>query len=63
MVLVTHRPSALSHVDKVILMMGGQVGAYGPRDEVLALLNQSTPKIGNAAAASQAPDAALKGVA
>ncbi len=59
-VLVTHRPSALSHVDKVILMMGGQVGAYGPRDEVLALLNQHTQKISNAPAAPQAPGADLK---
>lgn len=41
-VLVTHRPNALANADKVILLVGGQVAAYGPRDEVLALLAQQT---------------------
>jgi ABC-type protease/lipase transport system fused ATPase/permease subunit len=47
-VLVTHRPSALAHVDKVLLLMAGQVAAYGPRDEVLALLNQGPGAKSNA---------------
>jgi ATP-binding cassette subfamily C protein EexD len=47
-VLVTHRPSALAHVDKVLLLMAGQVAAYGPRDEVIALLNQGAGGKSNA---------------
>lgn len=34
--LITHRPSILSKVDKILLMNEGAVSAYGPRDQVLA---------------------------
>jgi len=35
-VMVTHRPSILAHVDKVLVMTFGQALAFGPRDEVIA---------------------------
>ena len=33
--LVTHRPAALSGLDQLLVMSGGQVQAFGPKDEVL----------------------------
>ena len=35
-VVIAHRPSAIRAVDKVLVMQGGEVVAFGPRDEVLA---------------------------
>ena len=35
-VVVAHRPSALSGVDNVLAMQGGRTQAFGPKDEVLA---------------------------
>nr|CRH08130.1 Putative peptide-transporting ATPase [Candidatus Magnetococcus massalia] len=40
LLLVTHRASLLSLVDRVVLVEEGQVLADGPRDEVLALLKE-----------------------
>lgn len=37
-ILVAHRPSALATVDQVLVMNGGRVQAFGPRDEILAQL-------------------------
>ncbi|TNE65700.1 MAG: type I secretion system permease/ATPase [Alphaproteobacteria bacterium] len=34
-IVVTHRPSALRFVDKVMFMKGGQIEDFGPRDEVM----------------------------
>ena len=34
-IVITHRPSALRHVNKVMFMRGGQIQDFGPRDEVL----------------------------
>lgn len=34
-ILVAHRPSALAHVDKLALIVDGDLRAFGPRDEVL----------------------------
>jgi ATP-binding cassette subfamily C protein EexD len=42
-VVVTHRNNILSLVDKILLLVDGQVGAYGPRDEVIAALGQQRP--------------------
>lgn len=44
-IIVTHRPSILQHVDLLAFMRGGQLVAFGPRDEVLKSLNpqQATP--------------------
>lgn len=35
-VVVAHRPSALSNVDQLMVMAGGTVQAFGPKDTVLA---------------------------
>jgi len=35
-VLVAHRPAALAHVDKVLVLARGRVAAFGDRDTVLA---------------------------
>lgn len=42
-VVVTHRNNILGLADKILLLVEGQVGAYGPRDEVLAALAQQRP--------------------
>jgi ATP-binding cassette, subfamily C, type I secretion system permease/ATPase len=46
-VVVTHRPSILQAVDRILLVVDGTAKAYGPRDEVMAALQKQ--------AASQAP--------
>jgi ATP-binding cassette subfamily C protein EexD len=54
--IITHRPSILAAVDKLMLLSEGQIQLYGPRDEVLATLKaknrpaqaaavENTPKI------------------
>ncbi len=35
-IVVAHRPSALANLDQVLVMAGGAVQAFGPKDEVLA---------------------------
>ena len=34
-VVVAHRPSALASLDQVLVMAGGRVQAFGPKNEVL----------------------------
>lgn len=34
-VIVAHRPSALTHVDKLLMLVDGEPRAFGPRDDVL----------------------------
>ena len=36
LVLVTHRPSLLDHIEKVLVMREGAQEAFGPREEILA---------------------------
>ena len=52
-ILVTHRPNILGIVDKVLLLVDGQAAMYGPRDQVLAALQQKA-----APPAGPAPQAA-----
>jgi len=35
-VLVAHRPNAIAHCNKLLVIDGGELKAFGPRDEVLA---------------------------
>lgn len=42
-IVVTHRNNILSLADKILLLVEGQVGAYGPRDEVLSALARQRP--------------------
>ncbi|MDH4562282.1 type I secretion system permease/ATPase [Pseudomonas sp. BN411] len=48
LVLISHRPSVLSTVDKVLLMRDGGVQLFGPREEVFAALRQASvmPSVG-----------------
>ena len=42
-VLITHRPNILQVADGILAIHNGMVHAYGPRDEVLAALNNPAP--------------------
>jgi len=53
--VITHRTSVLQAVDLMLLLVEGQVKAYGPRDQVLAALQQGKAQ---AAAALANPPAA-----
>ena len=44
-VVVAHRPSALSAVDHVLVMRDGRAQAFGPKDEVLAKVLSPTPAL------------------
>lgn len=45
-VLITHRTSIISAVDKILLLREGQVAAFGPRDDVLsAMVNAARPAV------------------
>ncbi|MER9605951.1 type I secretion system permease/ATPase [Mesorhizobium sp. M0243] len=39
-IVVSHRPSTLANVDKILLLRDGAVEAFGMRNEIVALLNQ-----------------------
>lgn len=42
-VVVTHRTNVLDHVDRILVLVGGQVSLYGPREQVIpALMPQSS---------------------
>ncbi len=38
--VITHRTSILTQLDRLLVMSGGTVGMYGPRDKVMAELNK-----------------------
>lgn len=44
-IIVSHRPSTLANVDKILLMRDGGVEAFGMRNEIVALLNQRSASI------------------
>jgi ATP-binding cassette, subfamily C, bacterial exporter for protease/lipase len=69
-VLITHRMSALSVVQKIMVLSDGALKAYGPRDEVLAAMQgnakanvrpPTAPPLGMAPASGVAPGPALAG--
>ncbi len=43
-VVIAHRPSALTAVDQVLVMADGRVQAFGPKDEVLSTSLKAVPK-------------------
>ena len=38
-VVITHKPQLLAHVDRILVLAGGRVQAFGERAEILARLN------------------------
>jgi PrtD family type I secretion system ABC transporter len=49
-IVISHRPSVLTVVDKIAFMTNGQITAFGPRDEVLRkVVRQTTAAIGSPA--------------
>lgn len=51
-VMIAHRSNALAAVDQLMLLAGGRVTAFGPRDDVLRqVMRQSPPPAGAAARA------------
>ncbi len=40
-VVITHKPQLLAHVDRILVLTGGRVQAFGARAEILARLNGS----------------------
>jgi ATP-binding cassette subfamily C protein EexD len=43
LVVITHRVNILNQVDKILLLVDGQVALYGPRDEALKAMAQPPP--------------------
>ncbi len=54
-VVIAHRPSALSAVNRVLALAHGQVRAFGPKDEVLRTVLQSVPAGAGGEASAKAP--------
>ena len=40
-IIITHNPNFLNHVDKLLIMQNGESAAFGPKDLVLAQLQQT----------------------
>ncbi|MGQ9658682.1 MAG: type I secretion system permease/ATPase [Thermochromatium sp.] len=59
-VIITHRPSILGSVDKILVMREGQVEMFGPRDQVLAKFTRPTA-IPRPAATATLPNAQAAG--
>jgi ATP-binding cassette subfamily C exporter for protease/lipase len=46
-IIITHRPSVLPVVDKILILREGKIAGFGPRDEVMEAMNQARqpPKV------------------
>jgi len=42
-VMITHRPSLVGSIDKLLVMKAGRMEAFGPREEVMAALGAAPP--------------------
>jgi ABC-type protease/lipase transport system fused ATPase/permease subunit len=42
-VIIAHRPRALEHVDKILVLRGGRMELFGPRDAVMERLTGQQP--------------------
>jgi ATP-binding cassette subfamily C exporter for protease/lipase/ATP-binding cassette subfamily C protein EexD len=51
-IVVTHRPSLIAHVDKILMLSGGRVQKFGPAADVMKALQQQQTQVihGNRAA-------------
>lgn len=45
-IVMAHRPSAISAVDKLLMLKDGRQVAFGPKDEVLKSITKSVPQVG-----------------
>jgi PrtD family type I secretion system ABC transporter len=43
-IIIAHRPSAVAAVDLLAIVRAGQLQAFGPKNEILAKMQQATPK-------------------
>ena len=57
LIIITHRTNILSQMDKILLLAHGEIIHFGPRDQVLAALQQPMPK-----PPESKPEAASEGV-
>ena len=62
-VVMTHRTSVLAVADKMLVLRDGQMQAFGPRDEVLAALQQAAQQAAQPAQRPQAAPAAATRIA
>ncbi|MEZ5969460.1 MAG: type I secretion system permease/ATPase [Hyphomonas sp.] len=42
-IIIAHRPNAIVHCNKLVVIDGGEIKAFGPRDEVLAKIMPRSP--------------------
>jgi PrtD family type I secretion system ABC transporter len=54
-IVMAHRPAAISECDLILMLRGGQVVAFGPRDEVLRKMVKNYANIATAEAGVRAP--------
>jgi ATP-binding cassette subfamily C protein EexD len=59
--VITHRTNIVSQLDRLMVMIGGTISHYGPREQVLAELAQRAQKHATQAGASVASVATRKG--
>ncbi len=48
LIVIAHRPSAIAHVDKLLMLRDGRQVEFGPRDKVLSRVTRSISGAGNA---------------
>lgn len=46
-VMITHRPTMLAHIDQMLVLGEGRMKLYGPREKILAHLAQARPAAGH----------------
>lgn len=52
--IMTHRPTAISCCDKLLVLDGGKVAGFGPRDEVIKSIIKNAGDIQRVVARGQA---------
>lgn len=55
-IMVTHKPSLLQSMDKVLVMQDGRVAMFGPREAVFARLSEKQAAVSGAPVGLNAPD-------
>ena len=55
-IIMAHRPNAIQECDKLLVLKGGMVQAFGPRDEVLAKVLQNSADVQRVTRAKVAGD-------